>query len=68
MPMDDDDGGGGSDDNASASVNSRYKGKTADNSNAGARTSVKRKRKLHSSASEMLQFLKEYREKSEKVE
>ena len=43
MPMDDDGGGGGSDDNASASVNSRYKGKTADNSNAGARTSVKRK-------------------------
>ena len=66
--MDDDDDDDGSDDNASGSVNSRDKGKTAVSSNAGERKSVKRKRKSRSSASEMLQFLKEYGEKREKVE
>ena len=64
--MDDDDDG--SDDNASGSVDSRDKGKMVLSSNAGERKSVKRKRKSRSSASEMLQFLKEYGEKREKVE
>ena len=55
-------------DNISESLDCGDKGKTAVSSKLEQRQSVKRKRKSHSSASEMLEFLREYGEKREKVE
>ena len=59
---------GSDDDDGSESFDTGDKGKRPVSSKVEQRKSVKRKRKSHSSASEMLEFLREYGEKRGKLE